>query len=79
MEQFELDLGVLEEPSKLDPNPMVQSFGFGPPIKCKKCRNLFSKQFSKKYWKCELRLNTSGPSSDHRVNWNACGKFESVD
>lgn len=80
MEQFELDLGVPEEPSKLNANPMVQAFGFGPDKKkCKHCQHLFHKQFANKYWKCSLRVNTNGPSTDQRVNWSACSKFIGTD
>ena len=28
------------------------------------------------YYKCDLRRNTRGPASDHRVRWPACVKFE---
>lgn len=43
---------------------------------CKSCKHLFAKQYSKRYWKCDLRKNTNGPGTDHRINWPACGKYE---
>lgn len=76
MKQMELDLGIPIDESKIDPNPMVRTYGYGPKDKrCKHCQYLFYKQFSKKYWKCALRQNTNGPATDHRINWRACGKF----
>ncbi|UYL93752.1 hypothetical protein NIIg32_gp60 [Parageobacillus phage vB_PtoS_NIIg3.2] len=76
MKQLELDLSVPIDESKLDPNPMVREYGYGPKDKkCKHCQYLFYKQFSKKYWKCALRPNTNGPATDHRVNWKACRQF----
>lgn len=76
MEQFELDLGVPVDQSKLDLNPMVRVYGFGPENKrCKHCSHLFKKQYAGTYYKCDLRLSTNGPSTDHRVNWNSCSKF----
>ena len=77
MDQFEMDLGVPADESKLDPNPMVKTYGYGPEGKrCKHCSHLFKKQYAGTYYKCDLRFNTNGPGSDHRVNWSACGKFE---
>lgn len=51
-EQFSLDLDVPIDESKLDPNPMVQAFGFGPSSKCKECKNLFVKKYAGKYLVC---------------------------
>lgn len=76
MEQFELDLGVPVDESKLDKNPMVRAFGFGPVDKrCKHCSHLLKKQWAGTYYKCDLRINTNGPGTDHRVNWLSCSKF----
>ena len=74
--QLSLDLDVPIDESKLDPNPMVQAFGFRPSKKCKDCKHLFAKRFAGTYYKCGLRLNSNGPATDHRVRWNACSKFE---
>lgn len=58
-------------------NPMVVACGIGPQLtKCKSCTHLNSKQYSKTYYKCELRGNTNGPGTDHRVNFQACAKYE---
>lgn len=58
-------------------NPCIPVYGNGPDgAKCKTCKHLYAKQFSKTYHKCELRGNSNGPSTDHRVNWPSCGKYE---
>lgn len=77
LEQFELDLGVPVDESKLHDNPMVKAHGFGPEGKrCKHCKHLFVRQYAGRYYKCGLRVNTNGPATDQRVNWAACSKFE---
>ena len=58
-------------------NPVIKVFGTGPEgEKCKNCKHLFDRSFSKKYYKCAIRINSTSPKTDHRVNWPACGKFE---
>ncbi|TXK52354.1 hypothetical protein FVR03_01170 [Pontibacter qinzhouensis] len=58
-------------------NPLLKSFGKGPEgERCKNCKHIYRKQYAGTYYKCELRGNTNGPGTDHRVNWPACGKFE---
>ena len=77
MEQIELDLGVLIDESKLDPNPMVNVNGYGPEDKrCKHCKHLFARRYAGTYYKCDLRQNTNGAATDQRVNWKACSKYE---
>lgn len=57
-------------------NPCVRIFGPGPEgVKCKDCAHLWRKRFSRTYYKCDLRGNTNGPGTDHRVNWPACSQF----
>ena len=57
-------------------NPMVKSCGKGPEgKKCKQCKYIIRKEYSKTYYKCQWRGNTNGPGTDHKVNWPACGKF----
>lgn len=47
--------------------------------RCKGCRFVgFHRPSRKRYWKCGLRTITWGPGTDHRVNWNACAKFEPI-
>lgn len=61
-------------------NPMLLQHGkYGLGKKCKNCIHLVSKQYAKTYYKCELRNNVDkkSPKSDHRVNWEACGKYQS--
>jgi len=58
-------------------NPVIKIFGPGPSgERCKNCKHLFYKSYSKKYYKCGLRINNNSTKTDHKVNWPACGKFE---
>lgn len=58
-------------------NPCLQPFGKGPAGEtCRHCAHLSANHCSKTYYKCLLRGVTSGPATDHRVTWPACGKFE---
>lgn len=69
----------LKEQGELDAiaNPMVKTFGADPEKrKCKDCLHLYSRRYSKTYWKCDFREETRGAGSDHRVNWPACTKYE---
>ena len=56
-------------------NPLHGFYGVLEGKKCKNCSHMYAKLFAKKYLKCDLRNNTAGPSSDHRANWTACGKY----
>ena len=69
-------LTAMAAKSAVNPNPMVRLFGLGPEgRRCKECAHLFGERFARVYWKCELRKNTGGAGTDHRLNWDACGKF----
>lgn len=59
-------------------NPCVIAFGEGPQDKtCGSCRHLYRQGgVAGTYYKCDLRRNTSGPATDHRVRWPACARFE---
>lgn len=58
-------------------NPMVTAWGSDKENrKCKNCKHLYYKSFSKRYYKCELRGDTNGPGTDHKVNFPACQKYE---
>ena len=58
-------------------NPMVVQFGKGPEEeKCKTCTHLYYRDWGKRYYKCELRGDTHGPGTDHRVNYHACRMYE---
>lgn len=60
-------------------NPMVRAFGPGPEgARCRDCRHLRMKSFARTYYKCNLRVDTNGPGTDHRVRWPACAKFEKL-
>ncbi|WP_231464755.1 hypothetical protein [Pedobacter sp. Leaf132] len=58
-------------------NPCVGAYGKGPEgTRCKTCTHLYCKSFGKRYYKCELRKDTNGPATDHKVNWPSCRKYE---
>lgn len=62
------------------PNPVVKKLGPDPEERiCRDCTGLYYHQLSQRdarYYKCELRKETSGAGSDHRVFWKACARFE---
>ncbi len=58
-------------------NPCVALYGRDPMGRsCKYCSHLYAHRHSRVYWKCDLRPETHGPGTDHRVHWPACGKYE---
>lgn len=77
MTQLIFGIDRLPQSTSTSINPCVDVYGKGPEgKKCKDCIHLYAKQYSKRYYKCELRKNTNGPRTDHRVYWPACGKHE---
>lgn len=59
-------------------NPMVIKYGPKAGRTCKTCKHIFvGGSGSRGYYKCRLRGNTSGPGTDHLLNWEACGQFKS--
>lgn len=76
MSYFEaLDKWLAEHPP--NKNPMVNKRGLDPyGRKCKSCEFLIKKEFSKNYYKCQLRGDTNGMKTDHRLSWDACKLFE---
>jgi len=68
---------TLYGPRKRSVNPVAELYGPGPEgAKCKHCKLLIAKEYARIYFKCKLRNNTNGPTTDHRANWPACGRFE---
>lgn len=59
-------------------NPLLAVYGPGPDgAQCGTCSHFFQLGgVAGTYYKCDLRKVTSGPSSDHRVRWDACAKYE---
>jgi len=59
-------------------NPMHEAYGVDElKRRCKSCIHVYVKEFSKRYYKCELwSKGTASPSDDHKANWIACGKFK---
>ena len=65
-------------------NPCIRMYGFyeknpKTEVKCKTCTNLLAVKLANTYYKCGLRKITGGPATDHRVRWQACGKYEPRD
>lgn len=59
-------------------NPLLRVYGPGPEgARCGSCVHLFRVGgVAGRYYKCDLRRNSAGPASDHRVRWPACARFE---
>lgn len=58
-------------------NPCRRAHGPGPEgARCKTCDHLKSLQYANTYHKCDLRQNTGGAATDHRLNWKACSKYK---
>lgn len=61
----------------LTSNPCVAAYGPDPEGRqCKDCKHLFMQGgVAGRYYKCDLRVITGGPASDHRYRWPACARF----
>jgi len=58
-------------------NPCLAVYGAGPEgAKCGTCVHLVKAYYSKVYYKCDLRELSHSATTDHRVRWPACGKYE---
>lgn len=69
--------GNKNKSGSLKVNPCIAVYGKDAAgNKCKNCTHLFHKQYGKKYFKCDLRKNNNSASTDHKANWEACGKFQ---
>lgn len=55
---------------------MHQLYGRDPTHTCGRCKHLIAKQYAHTYYKCEFAKQMSGPGTDWRKSWRACGKFE---
>jgi len=71
------DQPKIDKGKKISQNPMVTAYGRHPdPLKkCKDCCHLWTKEFARKYYKCDFRGNTNGVGTDHRKHWPACTKY----
>jgi hypothetical protein len=63
-------------PRAKDPNPMVMAHGVLEGKTCKDCIHLCYHEFSKRYYKCDLRGCSNSMTTDHRVRWNACKLYK---
>lgn len=60
-------------------NPCIAVFGTGPDgVRCATCSHLQARQYANRYYKCDLRRISASTATDHRVRWDACGKYEGV-
>ncbi len=63
------------EARRTTPNPCVYAFGRGPEgATCSTCVSLRMFQRKRRWYKCSLRA-PGGPSTDHRIGWEACAKY----
>lgn len=61
-------------------NPCIPVYGKGPDGKrCATCKHLRVHQYANRYYKCDLRRMSASAATDHRVRWDACGKYEVVE
>lgn len=58
-------------------NPMIAECGAGPAgATCGTCAHLVVKHYAGTYFKCGMRKDTNGPTTDVRKRWPACAKYE---
>ena len=65
---------------KYKTNPLLSVFGSynkEPGQKCKNCEHFQRFRQSKTWFKCGLRKK-GGPATDHRANYQACGRFVAI-
>ena len=76
--ELEFDKPIPRYESRLKKvNPMVLKYGADPNNRrCKDCKHLQGCRQSKVWYKCLLRGVSHSEATDHRVNWEACSKFE---
>jgi hypothetical protein len=55
---------------------MHRCYGTTRGQKCGTCRRFLTKRLGGTYHKCALNRQSSGPATDWRANWLACGKWE---
>ena len=59
---------------------MHAAFGATVDQQCKNCKSFLRLNIhNKTYFKCARYKVTSGPATDWRAGWQACGKFETVE
>ena len=55
-------------------NPLIAKYGPGPVgTMCRTCINFLG---DRKFFKCELRGVSNSHSTDHRMKWPTCAKYE---
>jgi hypothetical protein len=62
--------------AELEHKQLIAIHGKSEGNRCKNCNFLYYRKQSGKYFKCEKASQSSGPATDWRANWQACGLFE---
>lgn len=63
--------------SKDTPKGNAAPIGSGPQGEtCKTCSHSYCQTYAKRYWKCDLVKATCSPSTDIRLKWAACSRWE---
>ena len=61
-------------------NAMLRLYGRTEGRMCKSCRHFYARGGVRgTYYKCKLNRTTSGPGTDWRARYPACGKWEARD
>jgi hypothetical protein len=77
-EQALFDAARMVAPDR-NPNPCISLYGYGPEDKrCKTCDFIFCHEYRKRFWKCSQRKYSHTAKTDHRLKWDACGKYSEV-
>lgn len=64
----------VDQPTKLVKSEfMLDKYGATPGHVCKDCGLLDVTGLSRRYYKCTVYGSTSGPGTDWRLKWPACG------
>lgn len=59
------------------PRGSAAPIGSGPQGEtCKTCKHSYCRKMAGTYWKCDLVKATHGTSTDIRLKWAACSRFE---
>jgi len=70
------DVAEPEEPTPPQIGDMHRFYGRLADHQCWECRHLIAFHYDRAYYKCGLTRWTSGPATDWRLKWTACGAFE---
>lgn len=66
---------VINNSARVAHGKLLLLYGKNEDKKCKDCDHLRRRSMGGTYYKCELFSLSRSPTSDWRINWQACGKF----